>query len=80
MNVCGLPAWQALRALSGSDHARLRGRSLGEHSPGGAKEQGWRIRDPMSCGAVAPRGPMEWGLVCSAGYSFRVLWHGEDFH
>jgi hypothetical protein len=43
-----------LKGSSHGDSEGLRGGSLGWHNPGGAKEQGWRIRDPMVYAAVAP--------------------------
>jgi hypothetical protein len=54
MNVCGSPAWEALRVRSGGYRVGLKGGSLVYHSPDGAEEQGWRIRDPMACRAEAP--------------------------
>jgi hypothetical protein len=41
-----------LQGLSEGDHAGLRGGSLGQHSLGRAKEQGWRFGDPTACTAA----------------------------
>jgi hypothetical protein len=43
----------SLKSSPGGDHTGLRGGSLGKHGPGRAEEQGWKIRDPMVCGAAA---------------------------
>jgi hypothetical protein len=42
-----------LKGSSQRDSADPRGGNLGYHIPGGAKEQGQRIRDHIGCGEVA---------------------------
>jgi hypothetical protein len=79
VNVCGSPAWQALRAHSvdimwvwevgvwGSMAlARLRSRAGGLEIP-------WHVEQQLC-------GPMGQGLVCSTVCSFSILWCGEAFH
>jgi hypothetical protein len=61
------------------DCVGLRGWSLGEHGPAGAKEQAQGLEIPQPA-EWQIRGPMGQGLVCSTGYSFSKLWHGEAFH
>jgi hypothetical protein len=79
VNVCGSLVWQALRAWSRRDRVGLRGGSLGWHGPGRAEEQaqGLEILRPAEQQLC---GPMGQGLVCSASYSFSILWCEEAFH
>jgi hypothetical protein len=49
-----IPGLAGLKGSFHRDHVGgLWGGSLGQHSPGVAKKQGWRIRDPVACRAVA---------------------------
>jgi hypothetical protein len=50
MEACGLSAWQGWEV----GPAERRSCRAVECGPGGAVEQGWRIRDPTACEAVAP--------------------------
>jgi hypothetical protein len=79
VNVCGLPAWQALGSRSGRDHAGLRVGSLGELSLGGAEVQTQGLEIPWPAEQWL-YGPLRQGLACSTGYSFSISWCGAAFH
>jgi hypothetical protein len=78
VNAYGSPAWQALRARSILDPVGLRGGSLGS-GPGVAEDQAQGSEVPWPA-EQRLRGPIWWGLACSAEYSFSILWLGEAFH
>jgi hypothetical protein len=67
-----LTSLAGLRDSVGGDRAGLTVESLGERGPGGVSPK--ITAEQWLCG------PMWWGLACSAGYSFTILWCGEAFH
>jgi hypothetical protein len=60
------------------DPVGLRGGSLEACGPGRAEEWNQGSEIPLSVEQPLCR-PMEWGLVCSAGFSFSKSWSREAF-
>jgi hypothetical protein len=75
MNACGLLAWQALGAQSGGDHMGLRGGSLGECRPGGAKEG---PKDQTSHGLWSSDSAGLWGGAWHAGPAILLVYCGVE--